>query len=180
MSPRSQAWTPRNLARTLIPQIQSSRFADPNHSPTDSAEDPFFLCSLLDGFSRSIVHWEIRPKMEEGDIETIIQRARRAIIPGVSSPDHQRQWSPVHCQRLQRIHPHLRDDSCENFTVLSPKQWQDRAMASFDQVGVCPPWDTTHCGGCGSPHRRLCAALQRGAATQCDWLCNSCRQVVRS
>jgi putative transposase len=36
----------------------------------------FFLCSLLDGFSRSIVHWEIRPKMDEGDIETIIQRAR--------------------------------------------------------------------------------------------------------
>jgi putative transposase len=36
----------------------------------------FFLCSLLDGFSRSIVHWEIRPKMEEGDIETIIQRTR--------------------------------------------------------------------------------------------------------
>jgi putative transposase len=42
----------------------------------------FFLCSLLDGFSRSIVHWEIRPKMEEGDIETIIQRARER-HPGV-------------------------------------------------------------------------------------------------
>jgi putative transposase len=42
----------------------------------------FFLCSLLDGFSRSIVHWEIRPKMEEADIETIIQRARER-HPGV-------------------------------------------------------------------------------------------------
>jgi transposase InsO family protein len=36
----------------------------------------FFLCSLLDGFSRSIVHWEIRPNMQETDVETIIQRAR--------------------------------------------------------------------------------------------------------
>jgi transposase InsO family protein len=36
----------------------------------------YFLCSLLDGYSRFIVHWEIRPTMEEGDVETIIQRAR--------------------------------------------------------------------------------------------------------
>ena len=36
----------------------------------------FFLCSLLDGCSRSIVHWEIRPRMEEVDVETIVQRAR--------------------------------------------------------------------------------------------------------
>jgi putative transposase len=43
----------------------------------------FFLCSLLDGCSRSIVHWEIRPKMEEGDVETIIQRALER-YPGVS------------------------------------------------------------------------------------------------
>jgi putative transposase len=43
----------------------------------------FFLCSLLDGCSRSIVHWEIRPKMEEGDVETIIQRAREQ-YPGVT------------------------------------------------------------------------------------------------
>ncbi|MGB2809523.1 MAG: IS3 family transposase [Sedimentisphaerales bacterium] len=35
-----------------------------------------YLCSLLDGFSRYIVHWEIREKMTECDVETIIQRAR--------------------------------------------------------------------------------------------------------
>jgi putative transposase len=38
----------------------------------------YFLCSVLDGCSRSIVHWEIREKMEEIDVETIIQRAREA------------------------------------------------------------------------------------------------------
>jgi putative transposase len=38
----------------------------------------YFLCSILDGCSRFIVHWEIREKMEESDVETIIQRAREA------------------------------------------------------------------------------------------------------
>jgi len=36
----------------------------------------YFLCSILDGYSRFIVHWEIRDKMEEIDVEIIIQRAR--------------------------------------------------------------------------------------------------------
>jgi putative transposase len=36
----------------------------------------FYLCSLLDGCSRFLVHWEIRERMAEADIETILQRAR--------------------------------------------------------------------------------------------------------
>jgi putative transposase len=36
----------------------------------------YFLCSVLDGYSRAIVHWEIRPKMEEQDVEVILQRAK--------------------------------------------------------------------------------------------------------
>jgi hypothetical protein len=36
----------------------------------------YFLCSVLDGFSRFIVHHEIREKMEESDVEIILQRAR--------------------------------------------------------------------------------------------------------
>ena len=43
----------------------------------------YFLCSILDGYSRFIVHWEIREKMEEQDVETILQRAREA-YPGVT------------------------------------------------------------------------------------------------
>jgi putative transposase len=41
----------------------------------------YFLCSILDGYSRFIVHWEIREKMEERDVQTIIQRAREK-FPG--------------------------------------------------------------------------------------------------
>lgn len=36
----------------------------------------FYLCSLLDGYSRVIVHWDIRPAMTELDVECIVQRAR--------------------------------------------------------------------------------------------------------
>lgn len=43
----------------------------------------YYLCSVLDGCSRSIVHWEIRETMTEPEIEQIIQRAREK-FPGVT------------------------------------------------------------------------------------------------
>jgi putative transposase len=43
----------------------------------------YYLCSLLDGCSRYIVHWEIRETMTEVDIEQIVQRARER-FPGVT------------------------------------------------------------------------------------------------
>jgi transposase InsO family protein len=43
----------------------------------------YYLCSLLDGCSRFIVHWEIRETMTEADVEQIIQRARER-FPGVT------------------------------------------------------------------------------------------------
>jgi len=36
----------------------------------------YYLCSLLDGFSRYIVHHEIRESMTARDVEIILQRAR--------------------------------------------------------------------------------------------------------
>ncbi len=36
----------------------------------------YYQCSLLDGYSRTIVHWELRESMKETEIEIIIQRAR--------------------------------------------------------------------------------------------------------
>ena len=35
----------------------------------------YYLCSLLDGFSRYIVHWELREAMKEKDVEIILHRA---------------------------------------------------------------------------------------------------------
>ena len=36
----------------------------------------YYLCSVLDGCSRYIVHWEIREQMTEADVEIILQRAK--------------------------------------------------------------------------------------------------------
>ena len=41
----------------------------------------YYLCSILDGYSRYIVHWEIREKMDETAVETIVQRAHER-FPG--------------------------------------------------------------------------------------------------
>jgi len=36
----------------------------------------YYLCMILDGFSRLVVHWEIRESMTEQDVECILERAR--------------------------------------------------------------------------------------------------------
>lgn len=38
----------------------------------------YYLSSVLDGYSRFVVHWEIRESMTEADVEIILQRAREA------------------------------------------------------------------------------------------------------
>jgi putative transposase len=36
----------------------------------------YYLCSVLDGCSRSIVHWELRRSMTEPEVELVLQKAR--------------------------------------------------------------------------------------------------------
>lgn len=43
----------------------------------------YYLLSILDGYSRYIVHWEIRESMTEADVEIILQRAREK-FPGAT------------------------------------------------------------------------------------------------
>ncbi len=43
----------------------------------------YYLCSILDGYSRYILHWEIRKAMKTSDVEIIIQRAQEK-YPGVT------------------------------------------------------------------------------------------------
>jgi len=38
----------------------------------------YYLCSILDDFSRTMTHWEIRESMTGADFETIVQRGREA------------------------------------------------------------------------------------------------------
>jgi putative transposase len=36
----------------------------------------YYLCSVLDGYNRFLVHWELRASMTEAEIEIVLQRAR--------------------------------------------------------------------------------------------------------
>jgi transposase InsO family protein len=36
----------------------------------------YYMCSVLDGYSRFLVHWDIRESMKEGDVEIVLQRSR--------------------------------------------------------------------------------------------------------
>jgi putative transposase len=62
----------------------------------------YFLCSILDGYSRFIVHWEIREKMEESDVQTIIQRA---------------------CERFPGEHPRIISDNGPQFIAKDFKEF---------------------------------------------------------
>lgn len=46
----------------------------------------YFLISVLDGFSRAIIHHEIRLRMETNDVEIVIQRALDTLSKGTPRP----------------------------------------------------------------------------------------------
>jgi transposase InsO family protein len=78
-----QAPTPTKKGTGFVQPLKPHEHWHVDVSYLNIAGTFYFLCSILDGYSRFIVHWEIREKMEEIDVETIIQRAREA-YPGVT------------------------------------------------------------------------------------------------
>jgi transposase InsO family protein len=69
----------------------------------------YYLCSILDGYSRYIVNWDIRGAMTEADIEIILQGAKEnggrksqaevrrqsRVVSGSAGPDDLGQWAAV-------------------------------------------------------------------------------------
>jgi len=77
-------WIVIALEETTV--TQGGRFR-PNHCsristgistfPTSTCAAPSITCaSILDGFSRFLVHWDLRESMRESDVELILQRAK--------------------------------------------------------------------------------------------------------
>ena len=54
----------------------------------------YYLCSVLDGCSRYIVHHEIRESMKESDVEMVLQRAKE--ITFGQAENNIGQWASVH------------------------------------------------------------------------------------
>jgi len=122
----------------------------------------FFLCSILDGYSRFIIHWEIRETMTEAEVETILPAGARAVSRR-AAPDHLGQRPPVHRQGLQGVYPHMRYDSRPNVSILSPKQRQDGAVVQDPERRVHSGQDAFELGGRSAAGRRVREPLQHGA-----------------
>ena len=75
----------------------------------------YYLCTILDGYSRYIVHHEIREQMKEQDVEIILQRALEA------HPD---------------VHPRLISDNGPQFVAKEFKQFVK--LKGMDQVRTSP------------------------------------------
>jgi putative transposase len=78
-------------SRPLAPSRKGQGFVQPLQPPEHWHVDFshvnlggtfYYLCSVLDGASRALLAWDIRPQMREADAEIVIQRAREA-YPGV-------------------------------------------------------------------------------------------------
>ena len=99
----------------------------------------YFLCSLLDRCSRSIVHWEIREKMEESDVEIIIQRAPAKPTP---TPGHASSATTVPSSSLRTFKEFIRICGMTHVTdvsLLSPIQRQNRTLVQDPQRRMHPP-----------------------------------------
>jgi len=121
----------------------------------------YYLCSVLDGCSRFIVHWEIREAMKEADAEIVLQRARekfpqtRPRIISDNGPqfiakdfkEFIRLWqtshvltSPHHPQsngKLERFHRTLKEQAIRPKTPLSLAQAREVVqtfMEHYNQV----------------------------------------------
>ncbi len=73
----------------------------------------YYLCSILDGYSRFLVHWDLRESMTETDIEIILERAKeryprvrpRVILdtaPSATSPGISRRFRPSGIESWKR------------------------------------------------------------------------------
>ena len=114
----------------------------------------YYLCSILDGCSRFIVHWEIREAMKEADAEIVQQRARekypqaRPQIISDNGPqfvakdfkEFLRLWQTTHVYtsphypqsngKLERYHRTLKEQAIRPKTPLSLEDAR-RVVAEF-------------------------------------------------
>ena len=123
----------------------------------------FYLCSLLDGYSRFIVHWEIRESMTESEVETIIQRARER-FPGERPriiSDNGPQFIAKDFKEFIRIcgMTHVRTS-----LYYPQSNGKMETVVQDPQGGMHPGQDAVSAGRCPADHRGVRGALQRRSA----------------
>jgi len=69
-----RSWAPSKKGTGFVQPLAAHDHWHVDVSYINLAGTFYFLCTLLDGYSRYIVHWELRESMKEPDVETIVQR----------------------------------------------------------------------------------------------------------
>jgi len=105
----------------------------------------YYLCSILDGYSRFLVHWDLREQMTEADIEIVLERAKEwhsGVKPRIIS-DNGPQFIAKDFKEFIRI-------SGMTHVRASPyyPQSKNRTLAQITQRGVHPPWHAVVAGRC--------------------------------
>jgi putative transposase len=71
---------------------------------------------VLDGYSRSIVRWDLRESLKEAEIEMILERVKEKYPE--ANPKIISDEGPVRLPGLQGVHSHLPDDPRAHLSVL--------------------------------------------------------------
>ena len=139
----------------------------------------FFLCSILDGYSRFVVHWEIRETMKEAEVETILQRAREQ-YPG----EHPRIITDNGPQFIARDFKEFIRICGMTHVKTSPYYPQSNGkietLVQDPERRMHPRHDAFEPGGRSAVGRRVRDLLQHRASAQRDRLHHTGRQVGRS
>ena len=134
----------------------------------------YYLCSVLDGFSRYIVHWDLRESMTEADIEIILQAAKEkhpAAKPRIISDNGPQFIARDFKEFIVRVRPsHFRYDSCADLALLPAIERETGAVAQIAEERVYPTGDAVDAGRCAAADPAVCGPLQHRAPAQRDRL----------
>jgi putative transposase len=139
----NRRWSPSKKGTGFVQPLAAHDHWHVDISYLNVAGTFYYLTSVLDGFSRYIVHWEIRESMTEADVETIVQRALEkhpGAQPRIISDNGPQSGHPVLRvgPRLQGVHSPGGDHPRANQSLPSPEQRQTRTLARQREKRVHP------------------------------------------
>jgi hypothetical protein len=134
----------------------------------------FYLCSLLDGYRRYIVHHEIREQMTEQDVEIFVQRSLEAFPD--AKPRIISDSGPQFVAKDFKAFIRIKGMDHADLALLSAEKRQTGVLAQEPEIRV-------HASGETAEHRRgqvpgigLNGRLQPAPIAQRHWRCHACRQ----
>jgi len=129
----------------------------------------YYLRSVLDGYSRYIVHWEIRESMTEADAGTILPRAHEPLPearPRIIS-ENGPQFVARDFKTFVRLYGMT---PVRTSSFYPPKQRQDRELAQDAQPGMHSSGNTAQPGRGATHCCSLCPTLHRCTSARWNWL----------